>query len=156
MAIERRAEVTWEGGLDDGRGLVTASTSGALAGQGVSWPSRTSAPGGLASPEELLAGAHASCFAMALAGALGKVGARPQRLEVTATASFGQQGGRWTILSCRLEAHGSVPGLDEEVFARIAAEAKDDCPMSRALHGNVDVTVEAMLSAEDLAAAAGP
>ena len=156
MKAERRVEVRWQGNLAGGNGVVTTATSGQLEGQRVSWPGRTLEPDGETSPEELIAAAHASCFAMALSGALEKSGITPRHLDVTAVVTFEKNAHGWSIVSSHLEVLGSVPGVDEVAFAAIANTAKDDCPVSRALKGNIEITIEAMLSAENLAAAAGP
>jgi osmotically inducible protein OsmC len=114
-------------------------------GLAVSWPSRTEAPDGRTSPEELLASAHASCFAMQLSAALGQAGTPPQTLRVSAEVTFDRVGSAWTVVSSALRVHGKVPTTDEVTFKRAAEGAKDDCPISRALKGNVQLSVEATL-----------
>ena len=88
MAAIRRAEVTWEGDLASGSGVVTATTSQAFSALPVSWASRTQSADGRTSPEELVAAAHASCFCMALSNGLGRAGTPPQKLEISASVTF--------------------------------------------------------------------
>src|SRR6188508_3098864 len=93
MAAIRRADVTWSGDLATGKGQVSASSSGVFKGLDVSWPRRSEADAnGVTSPEELLAAAHASCFAMALSGALGRAGTPPDHVHVSATVTFDKVG----------------------------------------------------------------
>jgi osmotically inducible protein OsmC len=142
MAAERRAEVTWQGDLQSGSGRIEEVGSGALGGLDVSWPARTEEPGGKTSPEELIAAAHASCFSMALSGGLAKAGAAPERLAVSATVTFVPGTG---ITKSVLDVQGTVPGMDEERFREAAEQAKENCPVSKALHGNVELSVNARL-----------
>jgi osmotically inducible protein OsmC len=129
-----------------GTGAVSARSSGKFNDLPVSWSARTEAPGGKSSPEELLAAAHASCFAMALSGGLAKAGTPPSRLEVTAAVTFDKVGDSWTVVSSALDVKGDVPGVDAETFRAAAQDAKDNCPVSRALKGNVNLSVNATLS----------
>jgi lipoyl-dependent peroxiredoxin len=145
MATIRSAAVVWEGDLFAGRGHVTASSSGILRDQPVTWASRTETPFDRTSPEELLAAAHATCFAMALAHTLGEQRKTPTRLEVTAVVSFDKVGDGFKVTSSALEVRGTVPGLDAETFQRAAEGAKDGCPISQALKGNVRLSVKATL-----------
>lgn len=145
MAATRQARATWQGDLAKGTGTVDALTSGKFSALPVSWGSRTEAPAGRTSPEELLAAAHASCFAMALSAGLGSAGTPPERLEVTATVTFDKVGEKWSVTASDLEVRGSVPGADESAFAAAAEAAKDGCPISRALKGNVRLAVKASL-----------
>ena len=143
MAIaERDAEVVWEGALARGSGSLT-SGSGALDGSPVTWAARTEASNGKTSPEELVAAAHASCFAMALALVLGKVNATPERLVVRAACTLDEVAGAPRITRSALEVHGRVSNLDEGAFAEAVDEASRLCPVSNALTGNVEITVEA-------------
>ena len=146
MAAVRRADATWEGDLTSGSGVVSANTSRLFTDLRVSWASRTAAPDGRTSPEELLAAAHASCFAMALAHNLKGAGTPPQRLEVSATVTFDQVGGAWRVVSSALTVRGQVQGADGAALQRAAEAAKDGCPISQALKGNVDLSVEATLA----------
>ena len=145
MAAVRRAEVTWEGDLARGSGRVSASSSQAFSDLPVTWASRTERPDGRSSPEELVAAAHASCFAMALSFALGNAGTPPQRLDVAATVTFDKVEAGWRVVSSALTVRGRVPGLDAEGFRKAAEGAKDGCPISQALAGNVELSVEASL-----------
>ncbi len=146
MAAVRRAEVTWQGDLQAGSGVVSAASSGLFRQLPVSWAARTEEPGGKTSPEELLAAAHASCFAMALSAGLGRAGTPPQRLEVTAEVTFDRVDGGWRVTSSRLTVRGQVPGIDQERFRQAAEAAKDGCPISQALKNNVALSVEATLA----------
>ncbi len=145
MAAVRQADVTWKGDLASGSGVVSASTSRAFNQLPVSWAARTEAADGCTSPEELIASAHASCFAMALSGGLGRAGARPERLEVSARVTFDNVGGGWKVVSSELRVRGWVPGMDASTFQQQAEAAKEGCPVSQALKGNVALSVEASL-----------
>lgn len=147
MGAVRQASVVWEGDLLGGGGTITGTTSGRIRDIGVSWAARTEAPDGKTSPEELLAAAHASCFAMALSAGLGRAGTPPQRLEVSAAVTFDKVGEGWKVVSSRLTVKGKVPGATAEAFRQAAEAAKDGCPISQALKGNVDLSVEATLEA---------
>jgi osmotically inducible protein OsmC len=145
MAAERSATVTWTGDLATGTGAVSAGTSQLFTDLPVSWSTRTEAPAGQTSPEELLAAAHASCFSMALAGALAKGGTPPEHLHVSATVTFDKVGDAWTVVSSQLDLVGVVPGLSEADFDSAAQNAKENCPISRALRGNVRLSVTSTL-----------
>jgi osmotically inducible protein OsmC len=147
MAATRQARAIWTGDLLKGSGEVTAISSGRFSSLPVSWSARTEAPAGKSSPEELLAAAHASCFCMALSAGLAKKGTPPERLETTATVTFDKVGDGWSVTSSELEVRGSVPGIDDAGFRAAAEEAKDGCPISRALKGNVRLSVKATLAA---------
>ena len=141
----RRAEATWDGDLMSGNGVVSAVSSGAFTDLPVTWASRTEGPGGRTSPEELVASAHAACYCMALSAGLGRAGTPPSKLEVSATVTFQQIEGGWKVASSALAVRGDVPGIDASAFAKAAEAAKDGCPISGALKGNVDLSVEAEL-----------
>jgi osmotically inducible protein OsmC len=145
MAAVRRATVSWTGDLASGSGRLDAATSGAFNGLPVTWASRTEAADGRTSPEELLAAAHASCFSMAFSSELAKAGSPPESLDVTSEVVFDRVDSKWTVISSKLIVRGRVPGLDQAKFSEIAAQAKDGCPISRALVGNVALSVEASL-----------
>ena len=145
MAATRTATVTWSGALPDGDGTVSAGSSGTFADLPVSWASRTEAPDGRTSPEELLAAAHASCFAMALAGALGRAGSPPDHVHVSAMVTFDKVGDAWTVTRSELDVVGTVPGMSLADFDAAAEQTKDNCPISRALAGNVEMSVNATL-----------
>ena len=145
-SAERRAEAVWDGDLMTGTGAVSAATSGAFTSLGVSWASRTEGPEARTSPEELVAAAHASCYCMALSAGLGRAGTPPTRLEVSATVTFQQIEGGWKVASSALTVKGTVAGITSEEFAAAAEAAKDGCPISGALKGNVDLSVDATLA----------
>ena len=146
MAATRQARAKWNGDLATGSGEVSSVTSGKFSSLPVSWGARTEAPQGKTSPEELLAAAHASCFAMALSAGLAKGGTPPETLEVTSSVTFDKVGADWTVVSSDLQVTGVVPGLDEAGFARAAEGAKDGCPISRALKNNVKLSVKSTLA----------
>lgn len=146
MAATRTAHAVWNGDLQSGTGVVSAVTSKAFDGLSVSWKARTEEPGGSTSPEELVAAAHASCFSMALAAGLGGGGTPPTRLEVDATVTFDQVGQGWKVSSSALRVVGTVPGLDAEGFRAAAEAAKDGCPISQMMTGNVSLSVDASLA----------
>jgi lipoyl-dependent peroxiredoxin len=143
MAAESTANAVWEGDLAHGGGRV-APASGAFEEQEVTWASRTSRSAGKTSPEELIAAAHAACFAMAFSNALAEGGHAPERVEVSATATFETEGGP-RISTMRLVVRGRVPGIEESAFQGAANAAKEGCPVSGALKGNVDITLDATL-----------
>lgn len=146
MAAIRRADAVWNGDLMDGSGVVSAATSGRFKDMEVTWDSRSEEHhGGRTSPEELLAAAHASCFAMALSNGLGGSGNRPERLEVSASVTFDKVGEGFGVVSSALTVRGKVPGIDANAFAQAAEAAKEGCPISGALKGNVALSVEATL-----------
>ena len=142
--VDRKATNTWEGDLKSGGGTTTFDSSGAISPVKVSWPARAEEPGGMTSPEELIAAAHASCFNMALSGALARAGNPPESLETSAVVTFSTEGGAH-ISKVVLTVRGTVPGMSEEDFASTAAQAKDGCPVSKALAGNVDISLDAAL-----------
>jgi osmotically inducible protein OsmC len=141
MAAVSRAEAVWEGDLTSGGGRVQPA-SGAFPELDVTWKARTERPSAATSPEELLAAAHAACFSMAFSNGLAKAGHVPERLMTSAEVTFVPGTG---ITTAHLTVRGRVPGLDSSEFARLAAEAKDGCPVSKALKGNVELSVEASL-----------
>jgi osmotically inducible protein OsmC len=141
MAAQSTARTVWEGDLAHGAGRTTPD-SGAFETVDVSWASRTSRAAGKTSPEELLAAAHASCFCMALSHELAEGGNAPERLEATARVEFEPGEG---VKSSHIEVRGRVPGLDQDAFAEAARNASQGCPISGALKGNVEITVEATL-----------
>lgn len=146
MAALREARAIWNGDLMSGSGVVSAASSGKFSDLPVSWSARTEAPGGRTSPEELLAAAHASCFAMALSAGLARAGTAPKRLEVSSKVTFDKVGDNWTVVSSELQVKGQVPGADAAKFSQAAEAAKENCPVSRAFKGNVKLSVNATLS----------
>jgi len=146
MKAERRANVVWKGDLMSGRGQIVSTGSGALSDLDVSWAARTESSDGSTSPEELIAAAHAACFSMALSNGLAKAGHAPDRLEVSATVTFEQVEGGWKVARSALDVTATLPGMDEAAFQEAAEQAKDGCPVSGALAGNVEITLEARLA----------
>ena len=143
MATERRAEVRWQGSLLEGSGTIDSTTSGAFGGLGVTWKARSEDEhGGLTSPEELIAAAHAACFSMALAGGLARAETPADELRTSATVSF-QPGEGITHIALTVE--GTVPGIDGVAFEEAALAAKENCPVSKALAGVPEITLEAWL-----------
>ena len=145
MQATRRAEVTWSGDLQTGQGTVSAVSSGVFSDLPVTWAARTEGPEGKTSPEELLASAHASCYAMAFSGALGRAGTPPDRLSISAEVTFEKQDAGWTVVSSHLTVRGVVPGMSNDDFVSAAEGARDGCPISRAIAGNVALSVDAAL-----------
>ena len=143
MATERRAQVIWRGDLMSGSGRIENVTSGAIGGLDVSWPARSEDPGGKTSPEELIAAAHATCFAMALSHGLAQGGHVPERLDTSATVSFQPGEG---IAKIALTVEGRIPGLDVGAFEEAAKQAKENCPVSKALASVPEITLEAKLA----------
>jgi len=139
---ERRAEVVWEGDLPRGGGRFTVG-SGAIDEQPVTWASRTERSDGKTSPEELIAAAHGSCFAMALSNVLAEGGTPPERLEITAVCTFDVD--EVKVSSSTLDIRGYVPGMDAEDFQNAVERAEQGCPVSNALRGNVEMRVNATL-----------
>ncbi len=142
MAATRTATVTWSGNLATGSGTVSAGSSELFTDLPVSWGARTEAPQGQTSPEELLAAAHASCFSMALSHALAQAGHAPEQLDVSATVTFQPGTG---ITRSALTVSGRVSEVDEASFREAAEGAKENCPVSQALRGNVELNLDARL-----------
>jgi osmotically inducible protein OsmC len=139
---ERSAQATWQGDLMSGSGEIHEVPSGAFGPLQVTWASRTEEHGGKTSPEELIAAAHSACFAMALSNVLAKAGSPPDRLETSANVTFVPGTG---ITTAALTVVGTVPGIDEAAFKNAAEDAKENCPVSGALKGNVELTLDARL-----------
>jgi osmotically inducible protein OsmC len=142
MATDRRADVVWQGSLLEGSGTIVSTTSGKLGEQAVSWPNRSEDNPDATSPEELIAAAHAACFSMALSAGLARGGNAPDELRTSATVTF-QPGEGITKIALTVE--GRVPGLDENGFREAAEGAKANCPVSKALSGVPEITLEASL-----------
>lgn len=138
MALDSTASTRWEGDLFTGSGTTTLA-SGAAGPLSVDWKARSEESGGKTSPEELIAAAHASCYCMALSNGLAKEGTPPTSLDVTATATFVPGTG---ITAMNLVLSADVPGLDADGLRAAAETAKDGCPVSQALQGNVPITLE--------------
>ncbi len=145
MATTRTATAMWSGDLLSGRGSVTAATTGIFRDQPTTWASRTAEPEGVTSPEELLAAAHASCFSMACSNELAKAGTPPTSLSVEVAVSADKLEAGWTVTASAITVRATVPGATQETFEAAANKAKDGCPISRALKGNVAISVVATL-----------
>lgn len=138
---QRRAGTTWEGDLFGGSGKVSALSSGLFTDAGVTWASRTEDSEGRTSPEELIAGAHAACFAMALSNELASRGHVPSRVQIEAICTF--LDGKITTMA--LDVSAAVPDVDEAGFREGLSAAEGSCPVSNALRGNVAITVDGRL-----------
>ena len=145
MAAVRRADATWSGDLANGKGTVTATSSGVFSALPTTWASRVESSDGRTSPEELLAAAHASCFSMAFGNELAKRGFIADRLAVVANVTLDMTDAGRRVVSSELTVNGRVPGIDAATFAEIAEVAKNGCPISNALKGNVALSVEPTL-----------
>ncbi len=143
MATDRKAHVVWQGDLMNGSGTIDEVTSGALGALDVSWASRSEEPNGKTSPEELIAAAWASCFSMALSAGLAKAGNPPERLETSVVVTLQPGTG---ITKGAITVRGTVPGLDAAGFQSAAEGAKAGCPVSQALAGIPEVTLDASLA----------
>jgi osmotically inducible protein OsmC len=128
---ESRASAVWEGDLLSGSGKVRVA-SDAFPEQAVTWAARTNRPDPKTSPEELIAAAHAACYAMAFSHALAEAGHAPERLSVDAACQLDPVAGGGVAIS-------RVPGLDQAEFEQLAADGERGCPVSNALRGNVEI-----------------
>jgi osmotically inducible protein OsmC len=147
MAIERRAHARWEGDLRGGSGQFDLTSSHSAESQPVTFASRfEEEAGGKTSPEELIAAAHATCLSMALANGLAQEGHPPKSLETDAVCTLDRANGGFRITSMHLTVRGDVDGLDEDGFRRAAEDAKENCPVSQALAGNLEITLDASLA----------
>ena len=142
MAAQRTAEAVWEGSLVDGNGTVSMISSGAFGEFPVTWAARAESPGGKTSPEELMAAAHAACYAMALSHHLTGQGSTPERLHVSVTYTFVPGTG---ITAADIAVSGSVPGLSADEFEQMAREGEQSCPVSNAVRNNVQLSLVASL-----------
>jgi osmotically inducible protein OsmC len=142
MALDSTGRTHWEGDLFNGSG-TTSLESGAAQPMQVTWKARAEDHGGLTSPEELIAAAHSACYSMAFSNGLAKNETPPTSLDVTATATFVPGEG---ITTMKLQVVGSVEGISAEQFQELAEAAKDGCPVSKALEGNVEISIEASLA----------
>jgi osmotically inducible protein OsmC len=141
--MKRNASAHWEGGLKDGKGTVSTE-SGVLSGTQYSFSTRFENGKGT-NPEELIAAAHAGCFAMALSGQLGTVGLTAQSLEVICTITMEKLDAGWTVVESALDLVAKIPGAPKDKFDTAAANAKAGCPISRLL--NAKVTLNSRLEA---------
>jgi lipoyl-dependent peroxiredoxin len=143
--VERDATVTWEGNVARGGGTISAAT-GAFEGLPYSLATRIEAPEGRTSPEELLAAAHAACFAMSLASELSTAGSPPEHLEVRATVTLDElEGGSHRIVSSTLLARARVKEVGQAALQRLAEAASEGCPLSALIDASAHVTVNATL-----------
>jgi osmotically inducible protein OsmC len=146
MAITRYAETTWNGDLVSGSGTINYVSSGAVSRLPVTWAARTEEHNGKTSPEELIAAAHASCFSMAFSSRLAKNGTPATTLDVKAVVAFDKGDAGWKIARSEITVRGDVPGIDAATFTQLAEDAKENCPVSQALKGNVELAVTATLA----------
>lgn len=144
MQADRTASTSWSGDIKTGTGSVNLDSSQAAGPLGVSFATRAGEPDGQSSPEELIAAAQASDIAMAMASALGSAGYTPERLSTSATVTFSMDGGPH-IAAVALSIRGNVPGMDADTFARTAEQAKDGCPVSKLMDGNVGMSLDTEL-----------
>ena len=142
---ERRAQVTWEGNLIQGHGTIVNTSSGALKDLPITWASRTERPDGKTSPEEMIAAAHAECYAMGLAHGLATSGTPVTKLQVDAVCTLELSASGPKIRSMDLHVRGNVPGVDVATFEKAAQAAEQSCPVSNALRNNVVISVHAQL-----------
>ncbi len=145
MAAEHTAHTSWQGDLMSGSGSVSTG-SGAVSGVPLTWKARAEDASAGSSPEELIAAAHAACFSMALSHGLAQAGNPATSLETDATATFDRTDAGFRITKIALSVRGTVPGIDEAAFREAAEGAKTNCPVSKALEGNVEVTLDAALA----------
>jgi osmotically inducible protein OsmC len=141
MALKSTGRTHWEGDLLNGSGVASLD-SGAAQPMRVTWKARSEDHGGLTSPEELIAAAHSSCYSMALSSSLAKNDTPPTSLDTSATATFVPGEG---ITSMVLTVSAAVEGISEDRFLELAHAAKEGCPVSQALAGNVPITLVASL-----------
>lgn len=142
---ERRAKAVWEGNLVQGKGTILSVGSGAIGNLPITWAARTESSDGKTSPEELIAAAHAACFAMSSSNELNKAGYPPERVNVTAICTADRVDGRFTLIAMDLELSAKVPNVERAEFARVVEIARAGCPVSRALANNVEIRLKAHL-----------
>jgi osmotically inducible protein OsmC len=146
MAIDRKAHATWQGDLRNGSGEFDLESSHAISSEQVTFASRFEGEaGGKTSPEELIAAAHATCFSMALANGLAQEGHAPTKLETDAQVTLDNAGGGFAISKIELTVRGEVEGMDEAAFRKAAEQAKQNCPVSKALASVPEITLNASL-----------
>jgi osmotically inducible protein OsmC len=145
MATEHTAHTSWQGDLMSGSGSVSTG-SGAVTGVPLTWRARAEDASAGSSPEELIAAAHAACFSMALSHGLAQAGNPATSLETDAVATFDRTDAGFRVTRIALSVRGDVPGVDETAFREAAEGAKANCPVSKALEGNVEITLDASLA----------
>lgn len=138
--MKRTASAAWSGDLKQGKGSVSTQ-SGVLKDTRYSFATRFENGIGT-NPEELIAAAHAGCFTMATAAALGRAGFTPDQLATTATLTLEQVSGNWTITTVDLQMTAKVPGIDAKKFDEIANDAKQNCPVSRVLNAKISLNAK--------------
>lgn len=143
--IERQATAQWEGNLTEGHGKIVSVSSGTIEGLPITWEARTERSKDKTSPEELIAAAHAGCYAMAFSNTLAKAGTPAEKLSVNATSALEQIDGKFKLTTIELDVHGKVSGLDQASFEKAALQAEQGCPVSNALRNNVQIRVKALL-----------
>jgi osmotically inducible protein OsmC len=154
--IERRAIVVWEGDLQGGAGRVTTRSSEVLVSMPVTWASRVEEAQGRTSPEELLAAAHAACYAMSLSNVLAKAGTPVDQLEVEATCGLERSEAGLRIATMRLSVAAKYENADQDALQQAAQTAEERCPVSNALRGNVEITVDSRVLADGPVPSDGP
>ncbi len=139
--MKRKASAVWQGGLKDGKGTISTD-SGVLKETQYSFATRFESGNGT-NPEELIAGAHAGCYSMALSLVLGQSGVTPERIATTATVTIEPDDGGFSITAVHLDVTAKIPGIDKDAFLKAANGAKDGCPVSKVL--NAAITLDAKL-----------
>jgi len=143
--MKRTGSAVWKGGLRDGEGALSTE-SGTLADVNYSFAKRFGDEKGT-NPEELVGAAHAACYSMQLSGVLGQANLVPDEIRTTATVNGSADSGGFTITDVHLAVEAKVPGASDEQFREAAQKAKEICPISKLLHGSVDITLDAKLVA---------
>jgi len=139
--IHRHATAVWKGALKEGHGTVSTE-SGLLSETSYSFARRFEGEPGT-NPEELIAAAHASCYAMALSSRLGQEGAKPERIKARATVTLDKNPEGFAVTEIQLDVQATIPGMEESQFQKLAAQAKETCPISRLM--NAKITLAARL-----------
>ena len=138
--MERKASAVWNGGLKDGKGTIS-STSGVLSNTPYSFTTRFEGTPGT-NPEELIAGAHAACFSMALSAQLGGANLKPESIQTSATLTMEKLDAGWTITKVHLDVTAKVPGASPEAFNKAAQDAKAGCPVSKVLKADISMSAK--------------
>jgi len=141
--MKRTGSAVWKGGLKDGKGALSTE-SGVLSDVNYTWAKRFADDKGT-NPEELVAVAHASCYSMQLSGVLGEAKLVPDEIRTSAVVTGDASSGAFTVKSSHLTVEAKIPGATEAQFLEAAQKAKEICPISRLLHGSIDITLDAKL-----------
>jgi len=146
MAVQERSTTTvWTGDIKSGSGVLTAGT-GAFSGLGIAAATRFGEPNGSTSPEEMIAAAHSGCYAMNLAATLSANGTPPESIDAKSVVAVDNKpGGGFQVTTSKLTVSAKVPGISEEDFQRLAKQAEETCPISNALRGNLEISLDATL-----------